>query len=70
MLKKDGILFLGLPIGPDHIETNHRIYGKYRLQLFLPMWETIDLINNRLHLNESLENYLNQPMWILKKKSL
>jgi hypothetical protein len=51
MLKKGGILFLGFPIGPDHVETGHRVYGKYRLQLFLHMWEPIDIVNNRLHLN-------------------
>lgn len=71
MLKKDGILFLAFGIGPDYIINANRIYGKLRLSMILPMWEPIDIINNRVHLNDTnfLGDYNNQPVWVLRKKT-
>lgn len=73
MLKPGGILFLGFGLGPDHIANfNHRIYGKYRMSLILPLWEPIDLLNNYLNVSDtkSYEGlYQNQPIWVLRKKS-
>ena len=69
MLKKDGVLFIGFPVGRDLVSTLHRIYGKYRLQLILHMWDIQDLINNRLLLNQSLGNHFNQPVWVLRKQN-
>jgi hypothetical protein len=73
MLKPNGILFLGFPVGPDHLAGSyHRIYGKYRMSLILPMWEPIDLINNYLNLSDTKSfegNWENQPIWVLRKKS-
>ena len=57
-------------MGPDHVENQHRVYGKHRLQLILHMWEPIDIVNHRLHLNEGpFGSYANQPVWVLKKKN-
>lgn len=73
LLKPNGVLFLGVPVGPDHLEGfDHRIYGKYRLSLILPLWEPIDLINSYLNLSDTkthLGLYQNQPIWVLKKKN-
>jgi len=73
LLKPNGVLFLGLPVGPDKVESYlHRIYGKHRMALILPLWEPIDLINNYLNLsdpNTYAGNFLNQLIWVLKKKN-
>lgn len=71
LLKPGGIFFLGFGVGPDYVVNDHRIYGKLRLSMFLPMWEPIDLINNRFHLDDNLfrANYNNQPVWVLRKKN-
>lgn len=70
LLKHSGVLFLGVPIGPDYVSNSHRIYGKLRLGLILPMWEPIDLVNNRFHLNDGriVGQYDNQAIWVLRKK--
>jgi len=71
MLKKDGVLFLALGLGPDYVGNSSRVYGKLRMSMILPMWDPIDLINNRVHLNDTTfvhaEN--NQPVWVLRKKN-
>ena len=68
MLKTGGILFVGFPMGRDMVSMSHRIYGKYRLQLFLHMWEPIDIVNNRiLYEDKYLGEYNNQPVLVLKK---
>lgn len=42
MLKKGGLLFLAVPVGPDLIVWNaHRIYGKIRLPMLLKDWDLI-----------------------------
>ena len=45
-LKKDGILFLGVPLGQDCLVWNaHRIYGKHRLPLLLQGWQLLDVFD-------------------------
>jgi hypothetical protein len=72
LLKPDGVLFLGVPNGPDMVSGySHRIYGKYRMSLVLPLWEPIDLVGNYLNLSDTkshVNNWNNQPIWVLKKK--
>jgi hypothetical protein len=49
-LAKNGILFLGVPLGQDCIVWNcHRIYGKHRLPLLLKGWQLLDIfdVNNK-----------------------
>ena len=46
MLKKDGILFLAVPVGVDTIFWNaHRIYGKHRFPKLIDGWEIIDKVS-------------------------
>lgn len=43
-LKPGGIMFLGVPLGKDHIVWNaHRIYGPTRLPLLLEGWDCLDV---------------------------
>lgn len=43
MLKKDGLLFLSVPIGQDCLVWNlHRIYGNLRLKALLKGWKIIE----------------------------
>ena len=74
MLKPNGILFLGIPVGPDLIARfYHRIYGRYRMSLILPLWEPVDLILNYLNISDTKRfrnKWENQPIWVLKKKNV
>mmetsp|Transcript_33188 Transcript_33188/g.45502 ORF Transcript_33188/g.45502 Transcript_33188/m.45502 type:complete len:346 (-) Transcript_33188:107-1144(-) len=73
LLKPNGVFFLGIPLGPDHLAGfDHRIYGKHRLSLILPLWEPIDLVNAYLNLSDTKSHvglYQHQPVLVLKKKS-
>tara|TARA_Y100000592_G_scaffold15326_2_gene22352 strand:- start:2401 stop:3246 length:846 start_codon:yes stop_codon:yes gene_type:complete len=41
-VKKDGILYLAVPIGMDRIDWNvHRVYGRLRLPMLLEGWEVL-----------------------------
>jgi hypothetical protein len=45
-LKKDGILFLGVPMGKDSLVWNDtRIYGKLRLPLLLKSYQLLDVFD-------------------------
>jgi Caenorhabditis protein of unknown function, DUF268 len=71
LLKPDGILFLGIPIGPDAVVfPQNRIYGRNRLQLILPMWEVVDILGSWIDINDEkyVGRYENQPVFVLKKK--
>jgi hypothetical protein len=74
LLKPGGVLFLGLPIGPDAVVWNaHRIYGNIRLALVLANWEPIDLIGAKFGVADSNQvcgGCTNQPVWVLRKKQL
>jgi hypothetical protein len=71
LLKPNGILFLGLPTGPDAVVWNkHRIYGRKRLTMILNNWEALDLDG---HFKSILDNNIflswdMQPIWVLQKK--
>lgn len=70
LLKPGGLLFLGIPTGPDAIVFNlHRIYGRLRMALVLGNWEAIDLIGFDLDfLNiDHLFIDTHQPIWVLRK---
>jgi len=73
LLKPDGIFFLGLPVGVDSVYWNaHRFYGKLRLYLAFSNWEVIDVIGaaNRITDGSREGDWHNQPMFVLRKKSL
>ena len=66
MLKKDGILFLAVPIGLDQLFWNaHRIYGEHRFWKLIEGWEIIDTIT---FTKEKLQkdNGMYQPIIVLK----
>lgn len=71
-LSDDGILLLGVPLGPDCLVWNaHRIYGKKRLPLLLQNFKLLDVFNIYKTSNPNLfENGLNihrQCVLVLKK---
>jgi len=60
-LNKDGILFLGVPLGQDCLVWNaHRIYGKNRLPFLLKGWQLIDVFDNNN--KDSLEYPFDLPL--------
>lgn len=69
LLKRDGILFLSVPIGIDAVEWNaHRIYGPHRLRLVLSNWKLLDVIgavDDIFHVKG-----INQPILVLMKKEI
>ena len=70
LLKDDGILFLGIPVGRDEVVWNaHRIYGRFRLSLALQNWKLLDIIGptkwNKL---EDRADWADQPIFVLQKK--
>lgn len=45
-LEDNGIMFFGVPLGPDSLVWNaHRIYGKRRLPMLLRGWKLLDVFN-------------------------
>ncbi len=47
IIKKNGLLFLSVPVGPDCLVWNaHRIYGKYRLPMLLNDWEFLEVFSD------------------------
>ena len=67
IIKKDGMLFLAVPVGKDLLVWNaHRIYGRIRLPLLLKDWEVSDtfgFVEERLDTGEG-GSY--QPIFVLK----
>ncbi len=70
MLKKDGILFLAIPVGRDALYWNaHRVYGKKRLELLFEGWDILETSG----FSESdllIDGYVgHQPIFLLQPKS-
>ena len=69
ILKKDGLLFLSVPIGEDRVMWNaHRVYGKIRLELLLDGWECIDTygMSDELLLTSDNSFTTVQPILVLR----
>lgn len=48
IIKKDGLLFLSVPVGPDCLVWNaHRIYGQERLPLLIKEWHLLEMFSNK-----------------------
>lgn len=63
LIKKDGLLFLSVPIGQDCLVWNaHRIYGKIRWPMMLAGWKTVDSFG----FSESL--MVNMPLGVFSYK--
>lgn len=69
ILKKDGFLFLSIPIGKDKLVWNvHRIYGRLRLPMLLENWKVVDTfgyIDEQLNFDTGKEGG-HQPVFILQ----
>jgi hypothetical protein len=71
LLRKDGLLYLAVPIGFDKLVFNtHRVYGKNRIEKLLDNWEIVDQFG---FFDNSFENNVNgrngtpyQPLYILR----
>lgn len=69
ILKKDGILFLAVPVGLDKLVWNaHRIYGKVRLPMLIDGWEPIGTVGfeDDLLYRDTGNSGVYQPVIILK----
>jgi len=72
-LEDDGLVFLGIPVGPDALAWNaNRIYGKIRLPLLLQKFEILEWFGCTFEDSQKLpkghdwrSNY--QPIIVLKK---
>jgi hypothetical protein len=70
-IKKGGLMFLSIPVGPDAVFFNvHRVYGRIRLPMLLEGWKKLDAyglskisLTNNVN-NERCSDY--QPVFILK----
>lgn len=70
LLKDDGLVFLGIPVGKDGISWNaHRIYGRKRLQLMFRQFRELDWIGTPREYLDHCEPANNgpQPIIVLKK---
>ena len=70
VIKKDGLLFLAMPVGKDMIVWNlHRVYGSVRLPLFFEGWKLLKSFgyNDRLLsiVKENGRGY-QQPVFVLQ----
>lgn len=70
LLKEDGLLFFGVPVGTDAVIWNaHRIYGVHRLKLIFSFWEVLDVVGMAEGIASPF-SYANQPIWVLRKKKM
>jgi hypothetical protein len=69
LIKEDGLLFLGVPMGKDCLVWNaHRIYGAIRLPELLNGWLCLDVYHKKsIELfDEPLGTWVNQPLVVLQ----
>lgn len=75
LLKKDGLMFLSVPVGGDAIVWNaHRIYGRLRLPLLIKNWIPIavfgpvedELDRIRIRPDANTPDWSNQPVIVLQ----
>jgi hypothetical protein len=72
MLKPNGLLLLGLPVGFDEIQFNaHRIYGYRRLSVVLSLgFRLVDIVNNRPFVINKYNSWETQPVLVMQKHEL
>lgn len=68
LLKKDGLLFLSVPVGKDYLIWNlHRVYGKLRLKALLQGWRIVGYFGFTSEDLETIEwTQTHQPVFVLK----
>lgn len=69
LLKPDGVIFLGIPLGFDEVHFNaHRIYGYKRLSVVLALgFKIIDIVNDVPFRIEAANKWHTQPFLVLQK---
>jgi hypothetical protein len=73
MLKPNGILFFGVPIGIDEVQYNaHRVYGSRRLSVVLSLgFRLVDIVNYRpFRIGDRNSQAYTQPVLVLQKHDL
>lgn len=66
-VKKNGLMFLAVPIGQDKLCWNaHRIYGKLRLQKLLNHWEVVTTFGFDYKMLGTYPHAIYQPIFVLK----
>lgn len=69
IIKKDGLLYLALPVAKDKLVWNaHRIYGRHRLPLLLQGWQVVGAFgfSEQLLDIDTGKNGPYQPVFVLK----
>ncbi len=67
-VKKNGLLFLAVPIGLDALVWNaHRVYGDLRFPLLIENWEKIDSFGVKEKIKQKLFDYY-QPVFVLRNR--
>ena len=74
VLKPDGLLFLGIPLGADITYFNgHRIYGPCRFEMLLKRWKLLEKfgMNDEKSDHDYFQgdDWKNQPLLVLQKKN-
>jgi Caenorhabditis protein of unknown function, DUF268 len=69
--KDDGLLFLGVPSGPDCVQFNaHRIYGRVRYPFLVTNWEKVDsFTSSDLNFDSNVCNWDLQKLLTFQKVS-
>jgi hypothetical protein len=73
MLKPNGILFFGVPIGMDEVLYNaHRVYGSRRLSVVLSLgFRLVDIVNYQpFRIGDRNSRALTQPVLVMQKHDL
>lgn len=72
MLKPDGLLFFGVPVGYDETQFNaHRIYGYRRLSVVLSLgFRLVDMVNFVPFTIHKYNGFEMQPVMVLQKHDL
>lgn len=70
MVKKDGLMFLAVPVGKDELIFNwHRVYGRIRLPMLIEGWELLEVFgdNHEWRLDQQADMWGGyQPVLVLK----
>ena len=69
LIKKDGLLYLAVPVGPDALcWTAHRIYGRIRLPMLLDGWRQLDSFGFSEDMMDGVpsKDYAPQPVFVLQ----
>lgn len=69
ILKRDGLLFLSIPVGEDKLVWNaHRIYGRTRLPNLLQGWEILDIFgfDQNIYREDTGSEAKYQPIFVLR----